>query len=184
MTILKGLKIILLRIGVLMVGFSSFYLTRYIIERDENKGTTIANKVIQSKDNSPSRPNVGGTENALTKENSEGTVEIKTTLLTENSNNNQLVFEVVMNTHSGDLLQYDFVELANIGFSKETISFGKFEWQPSNQDSHHLKGNLIWKGQIDKNYSFIDLNLKNIDQIPYRKFHWEKSKAIDEMMKK
>lgn len=181
---LKGLKIILLGVGVIVVGFSSFFITSYFINGNDDKGATITNQVIQNNDNTPSRPNVRGTENVLTKENSEGTVEIKTTLLTEKSSNNQLVFEVVMNTHSGDLLQYDFAKLANIGFGKETNKSGIFEWQPSNQDSHHLKGVLTWKGQIDKNPSFIDLDLKTIDQIPSRIFHWEKSKAIDEMLKK
>ena len=183
---MRGLKIISLVIGAVIVGFASFYLTGFFINGNESKGDSIADQVILNSNNSSTdtRPNVNGTENDLTKVNSAGTVEIKTTLLTEKSNRNELVFEVVMNTHSGNLLQYDFSQMANIRFNKENANSGVFEWQSSNQDSHHLKGLLIWNGKLDESYSFIELNLKDIDNIPSRNFIWEKSKVIDEIYKK
>lgn len=48
-----------------------------------------------------------------------------------------------------------------------------FEWEPENQDSHHMMGNLIWNGDMDENFKNINLNLNNIDNVPERKFTWK-----------
>lgn len=180
---MKGLQIISLGIGVIVIGIASFYLTNLFINWNKAEETSIAEQVIKTSGNASvtDRPNVSGTENDLSRMNSDGAVVIKTTLLTEKSSGNQIVFEVVLNTHSGNLLQYDFAKLANINFGNTNNNTGVFEWQPSNQDSHHLQGLLTWKGEIDKAYNAIELNLKDIDSIPSREFNWEKSKMIDEI---
>jgi hypothetical protein len=181
---MKGLKIFSLLIAVVMVGAIGFYLTDFIMNGNKAEDSSIADQVKQSQSNGSDsvRANVTGTESELTKSDSEGAVAIKTTFLTEKSSSNQLVFEVVMNTHSVDLQQYDLTQLATISFGTDTNNPGTFEWEPSSQDSHHMMGYLTWKGALDENYKKINLDLNNIDNISSRLFSWEKSKLIDEIL--
>jgi hypothetical protein len=172
---MKGIKILSLFIGVIAVGLIGYYLTDFILNGNKAAENSIANQVKQSQSNQSNsvRTNVEGTESPLTKSNSEGAVAIKTTFLPEKSNNNQLVFEVVMNTHSVDLTQYDLSKLASITFDQDSGIPGMFEWEPENTDSHHMMGNLIWNGDVGENYKNINLNLSNIDNVPARMFTWK-----------
>jgi hypothetical protein len=156
---MKGIKILSLFIGVIAVGAIGYYITDFILHGDKAAENSIANQVKQSQSNQSNsvRTNVEGTESPLTKSNSEGAVSIKTTLLAEKSSNNQLVFEVVMNTHSVDLTQFDLAKLASIIFDQNSNNTGMFEWEPDNQDSHHMMGNLIWNGEVGKNYKILIL---------------------------
>jgi hypothetical protein len=181
---MKGLKVVSFLAALLAVGAMGFFLTNFIISSDKEEGSSIADQVKQSQPVSTDavRENVTGTESELTKTNSEGAVAIKTTLLAEKSSKDQLVFEVVMNTHSVDLTQYDLTQLASISFGVDSNNSGVFEWDSANRDSHHMMGNLVWKGTLDNNYKTISLNLNNIDGISLRNFTWEKNKLIDEVL--
>ncbi|WP_423799620.1 hypothetical protein [Neobacillus sp. SAB-20_R2A] len=180
---MKGIKIIFFLIALFAVGAIGFYATNLIINGNEAEGKSMADQVKQNQSNvAKARPNVEGMKSELTKSNSEGAVAIKTTLLPEKSSGGQLVFEVVMNTHSVDLLRYDLSQLASISFGADINNTGTFEWLPTNKDSHHMMGNLTWNGTLDKNYKNIDLEIIKIDNIPSRKFTWGKSKAIDEIL--
>jgi hypothetical protein len=180
---MKALKVVSFLVAFLVVGALGYYLTNLIINKAE--GTSIAEQVKQNQPASTNlvRENVKGTESELTKINTDGAVVIKTTLMAEKSSKDQLVFEVVMNTHSVDLTQYDLTQLASISFGVDSNNSGVFEWDPANRDSHHMMGNLVWKGTFDKNYKNISLNLNNIDGISLRNFTWEKNKLIDEVLK-
>lgn len=177
---MKEIKIISFVIALFAVGAIGFYVPNFIINGNDAEGKSIADQVKQNQSTSTeARPNVEGTESELTKSNSEGAVAIKTTLLAEKSSGDQLVFEVVMNTHSVDLLQYDLSQLASISFGADINKTGTFEWLPTNKDSHHIMGNLTWNGALDNNYKNINLEINNIDNIPSRMFIWEKSKVIE-----
>lgn len=183
---MKGLKIVSFLVAFLAVGAISYYLTNLIINRDKTDGTSIAEQIKQNQPASQDsvRENVKGTEGELTKSDSEGAVAIKTTLMAEKSSREQLVFEVVMNTHSVDLSQYDLTQLASISFGSNSNNPGVFEWDSANRDTHHMMGNLIWKGTLDENYKNINLDLSNIDGIQLRNFTWNKNKLIDEILNK
>lgn len=111
-------------------------------------------------------------ESTLTREDSQGSVAVQTTLLPMESDANQLTFEIAMNTHSGDLLQYSLETQAQLSFGSTIINSGVFEWKLVNEDSHHLTGYLKWKGKIQE--EDITLQIKDIDNIPSRTFTWKK----------
>ncbi|WHY68460.1 hypothetical protein [Neobacillus sp. SuZ13] len=112
-------------------------------------------KVQQSISNkmSTEQTNAKEMESEWTKINSEGAVEVKATLVPEKSSNSQLVFEVIMNTHSVNLSQYDFTKLAAISFGTNKIISGTFKWDSSSDESsHHVMGFLVWNGDFKNNY--------------------------------
>ncbi len=115
-----------------------------------------------------------GTESTLTRIDSQGAVGIEVTPLPEKSSSDELVFEIVMNTHSVDLLQYQLNELAELSFGATNTTAGEFEWELSSKDSHHLVGYLKWMGPVMEDN--VTLEIKNIDNIPSRVFEWEKLK--------
>jgi hypothetical protein len=119
------------------------------------------------------RPDAEGVENTLTKTQSDGAVAVKATLIPEKSNKNKLDFEIVMNTHSVDLLQYDISNISEVSFGTEPAT-QDFKWDASSSDSHHMMGYLIWNGDVKEGNDNISLNIKGIDDIPSRVFNWQK----------
>jgi hypothetical protein len=115
---------------------------------------------------------VESNQNLLTKTDSQGAVTVQATLLPEDSNRNRLVFEIAMNTHSVDLSQYDLTRLAEISFGEEEQN-QNFEWESLNNDSHHIKGTLTWRKEIEEIPENLTLILKDIDQITSRIFSWD-----------
>lgn len=137
--------------------------TKTMAEQVENKGEVNKENTVEN-------------ESTLTRVDSQGSVTIQATLLPEKSHTNLLTFEIVMNTHSGDLLQYDIRDQAQLSFGTTINRTGTFEWKYTNKDSHHMSGYLMWKGNIDEDD--INLELKNIENIPTRLFTWEKKDLI------
>lgn len=109
----------------------------------------------------------------LTRMNSLGAVGVGVTLPPEKSTSNELLFEIAMNTHSVDLLLYPLNELASPSFGELGNASGEFEWELTNENSHHLVGYLKWKGTVIE--ESVILEIKNIDNVPIRTFKWEKS---------
>lgn len=114
------------------------------------------------------------TENVLSKTDAQGAVAVKATLLPGKSNQKQLMFEIVMNTHSVSLSEYDIPKIARLALGGKEAG-GNFVWEPSGEDSHHMSGFLTWNGQLEKGYNEIALKLENIDNIPERVFNWKES---------
>ncbi|WP_059172039.1 hypothetical protein [Bacillus sp. FJAT-27445] len=133
----------------------------------EGPDTTIAQKVQETNEN---RPDVQGTESPLSKTDNQGAVTIKASVLPEESDGAKLTFEILMNTHSEDLSQYNLAELATISTGGKELP-SNFEWRTDGQDSHHMKGMLIWTGQavVDRDVTLV---VKNIGDIPERRFIW------------
>lgn len=111
-------------------------------------------------------------KNMTTKTDSQGEVDVEVTLIPEKSSSDFLLFEVALNTHSGDLLQYKLDDLAQLSFENTINETGIFEWELDREDSHHTKGILSWKGEVKLNSS-IKLELKNIDKVASRSFTWD-----------
>jgi len=184
---MRGIKVVALVAAVIIVGFVGFYLTNFFLDGSKTKESSTSVKVQQSSSNKTSteQTNAKEMESELTKINSEGAVEVKATLVPEKSSNSQLVFEVMMNTHSVNLSQYDFTKLAAISFGTNKNISGTFKWDSTNDESsHHVMGYLVWNGVFDNNYKAINLDLKDIDNVSSRVFTWEKSKSIDEISNK
>lgn len=115
-------------------------------------------------------------QNVLSKTNSQGSVDMEVILIPEKSNSDFLLFEVALNTHTGDLLQYKLDDLAQISFGNTINKTGVFEWEIDNEDSHHTVGFLRWRGEVKSNSS-IELELKNIDKAASRSFTWDKNEV-------
>lgn len=117
------------------------------------------------------------TKSALTRIDSQGAVGVEATLLPEKSSSNELIFEIVMNTHSVDLLQYPLNELTHLSFGTAANTSGEFEWERASEDSHHMVGYLKWKGEVIE--ESITLEIKDIDNVSLRTFTWENDDLIE-----
>lgn len=165
---MRGIKVFALLAAVIIVGFIGFYLTNLFLDGGKAKESSTSVQVQQNDSDKTSAGQTNGKEmeSKLTKINYDGAVEVKATLVPEKSSNNQLVFEVMLNTHSVNLSQYDYTKLAAISFGTNANISGTFEWDSSNQESsHHVMGYLVWNGVIDNYYKAINLELKGIECI-------------------
>lgn len=166
-------KKLLMTLGalILIVFIGWFYIDQLRVPETVSEKNTIADQVNSTITNE--RLTDDGIKTSLQRPDSQGTVAIQTTLIPEKSSSNKLFFEIVFNTHSGDLLQYEIGKLAKLSFGSNTNQKGTFEWELANEDSHHLVGYLTWKGEVLDDR--ITLKLDNIANIPSRSFIWEKS---------
>ena len=168
---LKPKWIIITLLFLAVGGIGGYFITSAVRSGNSTSETTKVDKVFEASEQM--RLEAEGEENSLTKTQSEGAVAVKATLLQEKSNKNKLVFEIVMNTHSVDLLQYDISNISEVSFGTEPAT-RNFKWDASSSDSHHMMGYLIWNGDVKDGYENISLNIKGIDQIPSRVFNWQK----------
>ncbi len=176
---MKAFKIIPLLIAIVAVGIISYFAAPIIMNGKKANEISNADQASMAV-----HAAAAGTKSSLTTYDSTGMVGIYTTLLLEKSNSHQLVFEVVMNTDSDDLFQYDLTKIAAISFGTETDNPGTFEWESSNKNDHHMIGYLKWNGTLDRNYKNIILDLKGIDNVSLRTFTWKKSKLTDRILTK
>ncbi len=90
----------------------------------------------------------------------------------------RLVFKVALDTHTGDLSQFDLTKLAVLRTSEGAVVDTGFTWEPESESSHHrmgllkLDGTVEGKPLITHNTEYIELELKEIG-IPSRLFKWE-----------
>ena len=84
-----------------------------------------------------------------------------------------LVFEIVMTTHMGDLREYPILEKTKLIVNDQLIKPAK--WDISNNEPHHPIGFLIFpiNNSIQKQDFNLELNLKDLNDIPDRKFSWQ-----------
>lgn len=164
-------KWIIITLIIATIGsFGGYYITSTAINWNEKSERTVDK---ESQTSAQMRPDAEGIENSLTKTQSQGAVAVQATLISEKNSMNKLVFEIVMNTHTVDLQQYEISNLAEVSFGDKPNS-KNFEWKPFSKDSHHMMGTLTWSGEIKDDYENISLNLKTIDDMPSRVFTWDK----------
>lgn len=173
------MKKLLIALFVLALGVGGYWGGAYFTNKAMNNLGTVAEQVSATKQ---PRENVTGQENVLTLTDSQGTVVIQTTLMLAESSNSQLVFEIVMNTHSVDLNQYDLTRIANLSFESTSALPGSFSWESSNNDTHHKLGYLKWSGTTPKDISALTLELEGIDEIPSRTFTWDQKEYLDQIV--
>lgn len=87
-----------------------------------------------------------------------------------------LLFEISMGTHMGDLREYPIMQNAELTVNGAIIKPAK--WEVTNDDSHHLSGRLIFEangetGSPGVNSGELYLNLKDLRGVPERGFTWE-----------
>jgi hypothetical protein len=90
----------------------------------------------------------------------------------------QLVFKIVLDTHSVDLMQYDLTKLAVLRNSEGLIVDAGFLWEPEEESSHHRTGllkihaTIAGKPVITQDTAYIELELVDVG-IPSRLYKWE-----------
>ena len=87
-----------------------------------------------------------------------------------------ILFEISMGTHMGDLREYPIMQDADLTVNGAIIK--PVEWEVTNDDSHHLSGRLIFEangetGSPGVNSGELYLNLKDLRGVPERGFTWE-----------
>jgi YVTN family beta-propeller protein len=97
----------------------------------------------------------------------------------------KVVFKLMMTTHSGDLLQNDWenqiVLKVNNGKGDEEIINDGFNWIWDRESGHHPVAYLTIKkarAKITDETESIQLVIKNIRQVPDRKFDWRIKEAL------
>lgn len=122
------------------------------------------------------------TEEALTRTSGEAGIVVDVTflnpLLSPEETEGRLVFQVALNTHSGDLLQYDLTRLVVVRTSEGLVVEEGFAWEPESESSHHRMGLLTVSATrsgrplITEGTEFLELELRGIG-VPSRVFRWE-----------
>ncbi|MFT9597403.1 hypothetical protein [Mesobacillus sp.] len=162
----KYKRIVLVAAIVVLFG-GSVYL---ILDFDKNAQSVTSTMAEQVK----GKKEVAGLnqkDDSLTKTDTQGAVAVKATIIPEKSNTNQLVFELVLNTHSVDLSKYNITKASKIVFDEREES-QEFIWKTSSEDSHHMSGVLTWDGLVTVDFKEVSLKLEQIDNIPVRTFSW------------
>ncbi|MFT9498206.1 hypothetical protein [Anaerosolibacter sp.] len=93
---------------------------------------------------------------------------------------NFYIFKVQFNTHSVNLDQYDFNDMAIFTTSVGIELKDEVIWEKIDGEGHHYLGNykvpkvIEGRSTIDKNTEFITLGIINLDGIERRELKWEK----------
>ena len=119
-------------------------------------------------------PSVALSKKSLSRNNSEGAVTIAVTYLNplQPQQEGVLAFEVKLNTHSVDLDQYRFDQIAflQVDAEPEQKSLGWFE--PSG-GGHHLSGVLKFNGSFSTSAERMTLVIRGVDGVAQRFFEWQ-----------
>lgn len=82
-----------------------------------------------------------------------------------------LVFEVALTTHSGDLTDFDFAGAAQLKVNGSDA--GKGSWQFISRDPHHPEGLLRFRFPVNERIKELRLTINNLRGVPAREFQWK-----------
>lgn len=120
-------------------------------------------------------PALAVSKNDLTRTNEDGAVEVSVLYLNplKTVENGVLVFEVKLNTHSVNLDQYQFAEIAylQIDSNPPRESIG---WFDAKGRGHHLSGVLKFGGSFPESAKRMKLVIKGVDGVAERAFEWRR----------
>ncbi|WP_130806083.1 hypothetical protein [Senegalia massiliensis] len=94
-------------------------------------------------------------------------------------NDENLMFELMLNTHSVDLENINYENKVNLKTDKFNINEG-FSWQLTGGGGHHLSGELTlskkYNGEniIDENTQFVEIEIQDLGGVESRTFSWKK----------
>lgn len=127
-----------------------------------------------------SKPTRALTEAELTRTSKEAGIDVSVVflnpLMEPEESEDQLHFRITLDTHAGDLMQYDLTKLAVLRTSAGVSVQSGFVWEPSSESSHHRTGILKIPATHDRvsllTAQSLELELKDIG-VPSRVFRWE-----------
>ncbi|WP_432402473.1 hypothetical protein [Wukongibacter sp. M2B1] len=177
------MKKIIILIVIPIVAASIFLLYKNIEENKENQDLSTNSEyenIEIAGNNMESSLKNKIDEQKFIRTNSQGRVDVGVlfTNLIEDSNDN-LIFEIMLNTHSVDLDEIDYAKLAKITNDSGLIVNEGFVWEKTEGRGHHIFGYLmvpkVYKGKsiIEDTTRIIELEIKELDDVESRKFIWE-----------
>lgn len=101
--------------------------------------------------------------------NSEGSVEVKVTPVEISNTSDSWQFKIVLDTHSVELDQ-DLTKITLLVDNKRN-EYQPLSWNGAPPGGHHREGELTFRS-ISPRPSSIELVVKDIDEIPERRFSW------------
>ncbi len=137
----------------------------------------------------PEQPARTLTEADLTRTRKAASIEINVVfmnpLLKSQTDSEQLQFKIALDTHSGDLMQYDLTKQAILRTSAGMIVDSGFIWERGSESSHHRSGVLTLAVDLNpspiptKSGDYLELELRDIGA-PSRTFRWTQQEISDE----
>lgn len=109
----------------------------------------------------------------------QGAVAIGVSLVNlDNHPKDHLEFDVLMDTHSVDLEQYDLAQMSQLFLDGILYPVETMEWRITEGEGHHLRGRLIVIGtSLDSAVlevaDVLELKITELDDISTRVFRWE-----------
>ena len=110
--------------------------------------------------NSPSIPVSKKDEKTIKLEKEEGDVDVVVEYLPEKSDNDNIVFNIVLDTHNVDLSSFDFSK--DIVLEKEGLVRIPIKSSPTGS-VHHRKAEVVFK-RVNLPYSIVLMNLSSIQR--------------------
>lgn len=122
---------------------------------------------------------------ALRRTSSEGTVAIEATFrapaeVEAGKAPQELVFEVWLTTHSGDLSTLDLAARAIVRTDRGEAAPGALRWEVARRSSHHPAGRLVVANRaagggvlFDASTRFVELRLRDVGGVAERVLRWE-----------
>lgn len=86
--------------------------------------------------------------------------------------NRYLAFSLALETHSGDLGQYDLKKLATLRDDKGK-ELSPASWQPTSDDSHHRAGILRFAKGIEQGGRYLELVVRDVGGVSERALRWD-----------
>jgi len=122
------------------------------------------------------------TEEELLRSDQQGNVDVDVIFLNPltEEKEKELVFEVMLNTHSVDLEKYDLSKISVLKTSDGIRIEDGIEWRIESGSGHHITGLLKFplyvnnRPILSKDTDYITIIIRNLDNIPERTFQWEK----------
>ncbi len=184
-------KTIYITLVVIAIGIVSFIISKnlFLKDNEENKAEVIEDIQISSPiEDEPLNQNedqddINQDEEDIEKYiryDSQGSVDVG--IMFKNlaeKNEDNLQFEVMLNTHSVNLDDIDYGNLVSLVTDNGEVISDGFQWLKTEGSGHHIFGYLEipkkYKGVdiIDSSTKYVELEIKGLDNIESRKFKWE-----------
>lgn len=87
-----------------------------------------------------------------------------------------LAFQVVIDTHSGDLGRYNWTKLSVLR-NEKGIEVAPVAWQSESEGAHHQEGILKFPKGAEQDSRYLELAIKDFGGIRERVLRWEMGRS-------
>jgi hypothetical protein len=182
-----AIPVLVLFIGILggYFVYTKIALTQKPKDKIVSQNTSNANLIEDNKANDNLTTSSGeveqGLKEKLQKYDGQGSVDVSGSLMNPiEKNDKYIIIEAQFNTHSVDLDAYDFQKIASFKTSDGIEINKEIVWEKEDGGGHHFLGKykipevVNGKPIITEKTEFIELDIKNLDNVENRAFKWEK----------